>query len=151
MSFVDDILPTLDAIRTDIPGDLGKRSVSLQVLVRTWSGDRVGSGSFSDLRYPIVGINGNSYKAVAHNGKEIAAAGGKYDAATYKIGPITRAFPGGRFTANQLNPLPSSASVELYYGVTDATGLTYWCTKVNDTTDNATQWFLYLQPTGVDI
>jgi hypothetical protein len=140
---------TLDALRTQYPTDYGLRTVTLTVRVRDWSGAAVGRGVETVTDTVIAGPGGNRYKIREVTSKDILASGGKYQAGQYKVGPITPPYAGGPYTAAQLIP-PQVAGTprEVYYAVTDATGVTQWCSMAGSDTMHALHWFLILKPEG---
>jgi len=142
----------LDAIRTQYPNDYALRTVALTVRVKTWSGTKVGPpGIATTVDTVIAGTAGNLYKIRAVTQKDIVASGGKYQAGQYRVGPITPPFAGGPITADDIIP-PKIAGQgrEVYYGVTDATGTTQWCSMVGAETMHALHWYLVLKPTGTE-
>lgn len=147
-SFREAFAPTLDAIRTGIPTAFGIRTVSLTVRVKTWSGAAVGKGTKTVTDTLITGPAGNRYKIREVNAKDVVLSGGLYQSGQYKVGPITPPYAGGPFTAADLIPPKTSSPREVYYGVTDSTGITQWCSMMGADTMNALRWFLYLKPTG---
>lgn len=148
-SFRDAWLPKLDKIRAGIPSKFGIRQVELKVRVKTWSGGAVGKGGKTVTDTIIGGPGGTRYKIQSVTTKDILLSGGLYQAGQYKIGPITPPYPGGTYTADDIVPptLPGQTR-EVYYGVTDATGTTQWCSMVGADTLNALHWYLFLKPEG---
>ena len=140
----------LDALRTQYPNDYALRLVELKVRVKTWSGSGAAKGSKTTVDTVIAGPSGNRYKIKEVTAKDVIASGGKYQAGQFKVGPITPPYAGGPYTANDIIP-PTVAGQgrEVYYGVTDATGVTQWCSMVGADTMNALHWFLYLKPEGL--
>jgi hypothetical protein len=141
----------LDSIRTSYPNDYALRPVTLTVRVKTWSGTSVGPpGTATTDDTVIAGPAGNRYKLRAVTEKDIVASGGKYQAGQYRVGPITPPYAGGPITADDIIP-PKIAGLgrEVYYGVTDATGITQWCSMVGAETMHALHWYLVLKPTGI--
>lgn len=147
-TFREAFAPTLDAIRTGIPSAFGIRTVELKVRVKDWSGSAVGKGTKTVTDTVIAGPGGNRYKIKEVTSKDVLASGGKYQAGQFKVGPITPPYAGGPVAATDIIPAKPSNPREVYYGVTDATGVTQWCSMVGADTMNALHWFIYLAPTG---
>lgn len=148
-TFRDSFLPKLDKIRAGVPSKFGIRMVELKVRTKDWTTKNVGSGSKTITDTIIGGPGATRYKIAVVTTRDVIASGGLYQAGQYKVGPITPPYPGGPFTADQLIPpkLPGQ-NREIYYGVTDATGITQWCSSVGSDTLNALHWYLYLKPEG---
>jgi hypothetical protein len=149
-SFREVFAPTLDAIRSGVPTAFGLRTVTLTVRLKTWSQNGVTKGTKTVVDTPIVGPGGNRYKVREVTSKDVVLSGGRYQAGTYKVGPITPPYAGGTYTAADLIP-PKVAGQgrEVYYGVTDASGVTQWCSMEGSDTMHDLHWFLFLKPSGV--
>lgn len=136
MSFRDDILPDLDAIR-GIPGELGLRRHSVKVRVRTHSGARPGlvGSSSTDVDTPLLVGNGTqSPKVTEINVRDVVASGGLYEAGDYRIGPVTHEWSNGGTSLDTTNPATTSVGREVFYiieGPGFATGGAV-CKRVSD-------------------
>jgi hypothetical protein len=69
-NLVDDLLATIDEIRQDMFDITGIRSYRCFVVVRTWTGDRIGTGSYTDgyqelLPYPKIEFSDSGYEVLA--------------------------------------------------------------------------------------
>lgn len=147
MSFLTNILPSLDRIRAGVPGALGLRPFALTVRVRTWSGARPGVGTKADTDTAITNDAGYSYKVTEVTSKDVMLSAGKYTAGMYKVGPLTPPHAGGAVTFAKLDPAVTGAATEVLYKLTDPSG-SVWCRKVGVETMHPLHWYLILESTG---
>ena len=108
MSLVSDLLPTIDAIRGAIPGDLGMTDNTVTVRVVVWSGERVGLGTATTTDTPLLTATGHNPKVRKVSTREVAASGGLFRDGDYKVGPMTP--DQGAFTMATLDPATTSRS-----------------------------------------
>ena len=85
MSLADSLRAILPGIRA-IPGSLGIRPHSVAVVVSTWSGANVGSGTKTEVSTAIT-EDGQPPKVRWLNGEELAVGG--LASGTVEVGPIT--------------------------------------------------------------
>lgn len=147
MSFVSDILPDLDAIRSGVPSDIGVRSATIIVRKTLMTGSMIDDPTVSTTDTPIVSSTGDRYKVRDLSTKDVVSSGGLYQSGALRVGPITPPFPGSGFAQADLIP-PAVAGQDVLYGVTDQTGVTLWCQLASADTVNDLHWYLVLNPTG---
>lgn len=82
----DDVLPIVDLGR-QIIDDLGFRQFRFEILTRTWSSGKIGSGTASD-----------SYRTISPNPKAVEQEGGR----KLLVGPLTPSYGGGGYTPSEL-------------------------------------------------
>lgn len=117
MSVRNALLPVAERIRAlSGPDVFDVRTSGLIVRKRTWHGGRVGAhGGYTDEDLVLP----QHYKAREVKMREIAAAGGLLQMGDIRFGPVTPAFDGGGYTAEQLNP-KGSTGVEIIHVLTGA-------------------------------
>ncbi len=145
-TFAEGLRKQIDKLR-GIPGEMGLRQVALVVRTVVWPG-KLGEGTPTRTDKAITTSGGRSYKVADVSTKDIIASGGKYQAGQLKVGPLTPAYSGGSWTLAELQPPKGSTATEVYYGVTDATGVTQWCRAVELNSFNSLHWYLVLEATG---
>lgn len=139
----------LDEIRSGEPTEHSLRTVTLTVRIKTWSGPQVRSGTATTTNTVINGAAGR-YKVRELTVKDVVVSGGKYQEGQLRVGPMTPPYPGGPFTAAELiPPKPAGQGQEVYYGLTDESGATQWCSMVGSDTLHALHWYITLKPTGI--
>jgi hypothetical protein len=117
MSFASDLLPELDAIRA-IPCDLGLRDGTVTMVVRAWSGARVGLGTATTAEIQVL-VAGQNPRITRIDVREAIASGGQYHAGDFRIGPVTPEFAGGGVGREVLQPAVGSSPTEVFWIVTD--------------------------------
>lgn len=147
MNFVERFKPRLDRIRTNIPSNIGVRSATLTVRTTQLIGDAMTGGSVVTQDKAITGPDGGRYKVNELSTKDVVSSGGLFQSGSLRVGPITPPYPGGAWTKTDLLPA-SVANQEVYYGVTDQTGITQWCSMASSDTVNDLHWYIVLNPTG---
>mgnify|MGYP001585149938 CR=1 FL=1 len=118
MSFASDLLPAIDEIRA-IPGELGFRGGTVTLIVRTWSGDRVGLGTATTTETPVLVGGGQSPRITRIDVREAVASGGAYQQGDFRIGPVTPEFAGGGVAREVLQPDVNASPTEVLWRVTD--------------------------------
>jgi hypothetical protein len=119
MTLADNLKQRIDAIR-GIPGAFGIRPNSVSIVTRTWSGERVGSGTSTDST-PLVISPVPKVREVST--REVSTSGGRYEMGDLRVGPITPYYagpPAGGYTTAQLAPAvaPDQRGIEVLYFVT---------------------------------
>jgi len=104
MSFRDSIRQLAHSVRA-IPGQLGMRPYTVQVVSAVWSGAERGQGTETVTTTAITEADGQPPKVRQLNSEEIAVGG--YAEGTWEIGPITPDFPGGGTLISTLQPDPA--------------------------------------------
>jgi len=87
--------------------DVGMRPNTVTIRVETWSGGRIGEGRCSTadtVLVPSPRVNRISERATPYGDGIQDRSTGLPTAASYSVGPITPAFPGGGYTPDQLCP-----------------------------------------------
>lgn len=92
MTLRDDLLPTLWSVRS-IPGQLGIRPHTVEVVKAVWRGAHTGDGQVYETVTAITESGGFPPKVRQLSSEELAV--GALPAGTIEIGPITPDFPGG--------------------------------------------------------
>lgn len=117
MSFRTDLLAVIDQIRR-IPGEMDLRQNEVTVIVRTWSGARVGVGTKTDVS-TVLKIAGDTNPKVSElSQKDIVASGGELTSQDVKIGPFTPDFVGGGIDEDVIDPPTGASPKEVYFKVT---------------------------------
>lgn len=86
MSLRDDLLPLIHSVR-GIPGDLGLRPYTVDIVVGTWSGDYTGRGSVDTETVRLAEGNGQNPKVRTPNDEELAL--GNLARGEFVVGPVT--------------------------------------------------------------
>lgn len=97
----------------------GVRSVSVSVIVETWSGPtQVSTSTLMSTSTLVLSprpkVSPAGEEAGYFGGGNSAISGGRLVAGTYRIGPITLATTGGGYTVDQLSP-PGASDTRIYY------------------------------------
>jgi len=97
----------------------GVRSVSVSVIVETWSGPtQVSTSTLMSTSTLVLSprpkVVPAGEEAGYFGGGNSAISGGRLIAGTYRIGPITLATTGGGYTVDQLSP-PGASDTRIYY------------------------------------
>jgi hypothetical protein len=156
--FASELQGDLDEIR-GIPGELGLRSRSVTLLVRTWTGAQPGFGTLTDTRTVLTN---NSYPGQAQNprireisNREIIASGGLYRDRDIKIGPLTPSYvadlmrPAGGVTDANVDPPVTVSPTETFWLVAGPTMPAggAWCEKIEEEY-GAFHYFVVVRATG---
>lgn len=120
MSFVDDLLPTLDAIRA-IPGDLGLHPFTVTRVTKTWASGTVGHGSATTTEQALTvgGQNPHVRNATEDEIKHLLGAGSLFKPGTLLVGPLTPEFAGGGYDVDGFDA-SSGVATQVLYRVTGA-------------------------------
>lgn len=149
----DSLLPAVDLIR-GIPGQMGLRPHVVSILVRTWSGPRVGVGASSDTETGLktdLGLTQTKARNITQ--AEVIASGGLYSTQDIMVGPITPPFTGSTADNDAISifdPPPNGAPVEVFFRIR---GPGYpagggWFVKKAQMTDKPFRYMLILQKAG---
>lgn len=149
MTLAEDLLPDLEEIRGIPDGDLGLRPFTVSVLVRTWSGARVGLGTKTDVTTVLTNDQGKArVRARSLTAKDVVASGGLYSADDWRIGPMTPPFPGGGVNQSTTNPPVSGAQTEVFYRI-DGPGMAgVWFKRKADERDSALRHMVIVERTA---
>jgi hypothetical protein len=121
------LLAIMDRVR-GIPDALGLLPYKLAVMVRTWSGPRVGQGTPTNVttlvtHQDMLGGPARNVQVRQLTRREIVASGGLYTDRDMKSGPITPSFvqtylaPAGGYTDATLDPTPNGTPTEIFWRV----------------------------------
>lgn len=105
--------------------NIGERLVTVSVVTETWSaahntaGATLSSTSTLVLSPRFKCTPEGDGESSAFGGGDAAEGVGVLKASVYRIGPITRAYPGGGYTAAQLLPTPTSPAQRVYLVLDD--------------------------------
>lgn len=161
-TFRDAILPAVDAYR-GIPGLFGIRLFVPTILVRVWSGDRVGAGTATDTSFSLKTALGLfSIKARVLSDREIVASNGLYHDQDVELGPITPPFPGSSVLDNSaistFDPAPGTSPTEVFFKITgpgypgyvdaNTPGPGAWFKKIAQRTDRPFRYMLVVRKTA---
>lgn len=105
MTLADDLKPLANSIRA-IPGQLGIRPYTVEIVLRHWTGTHVGDGTRSETATAITEAGGQPPKVRFLNGEERALLGVAH--AVVEIGPITPDFATGGTSIETLTGLAFS-------------------------------------------
>lgn len=92
-SFGSGIQYSLDLIR-GLPDIMGLRPYSVNVVIHTWSGTRVGQGTKTVTTTPITLANGQRPKVRRITQKDVIPSNRLWIEGDYKIGPLTQQYTG---------------------------------------------------------
>lgn len=153
------LLPVIDGVR-GLPGLLGLRLYTVQVVYETWSGTdssgRSGVGIGAKTLSTPVTLRVDQGGAAPHvrqvSQKDIIASGNLYQDQDLKVGPITPPYFGSAKDDDQISIFdPVSAPPEsIHFFVTGpgyANGA--WFKKVADKVDGPLTWFIFLRKNPV--
>ncbi len=111
MSLRTEILPVFDRLRALTgPKGFDIRTAQLTIRKRVWSGGRRGAGTSRDEDKILPKI----YKARHVTAREISSSGGRFEAETLCIGPITPPYSGGGYSKEDLAP-EGANGIEVIY------------------------------------
>lgn len=117
----DSLLPAVDTIR-GIPAQFGLRLHTVQIVLRTWTGTRVGLGTNADTSTGIkqdLGIYPIKVRNVSE--REVVASGGVYTDQDVVVGPITPPFAGSTLDNDAISifdPTPGTSPAEVFFKIT---------------------------------
>lgn len=117
MSLRTSLLPVLERLRGTIPVQLGLRPYSVTVRVRTWTGQRPGMGTHSDVD-TVLGNAGQNVKVTLISSRDIVASGGRYTAGDFRVGPLTPSHATGGTPLSVFDPPRSATAREIFFIVT---------------------------------
>ncbi len=150
MTFRDGLLPMLDSIR-GIPNELGLRLFTVTVVVRTWSGSRVGLGTKTDVETELtVAGDAAPIRVRSLKSQEVIASGGLYTSQDFKAGPMTPAYPGGGVDIATILPAPTATPTEVLWRI-EGPGMASdgtWFTQIDNTSDANLHYYVILRATG---
>ena len=112
MSLIDDLRPALTSIRA-IPGQLGLRPYTVQVVTDAWDGDELGQGTETTTATTISESGGQPPKVRFLSSQERALAG--LSNSSVEVGPITPSHTGGGTALSALLTLPKQGSTNTIY------------------------------------
>lgn len=144
------ILGPLDIVR-GVGGLLGLRVFTVTIVVRTWSGDRVGLGQSMDTPRTALtnklpnGVDTTPVRVRQLSRREIIASGGLYSDRDVRVGPITPPYPAGLFGSaggfdeSTVDPAQTASYVptEVFWNVVGPgwpTGTGGWADKIGEET-----------------
>lgn len=131
MALADDLRPVLHSIRS-IPGSLGLRPHSVQIVTRRWSGEHPGEGTLTEDSVDITESGSQSPKVRWLTDEQRAVA--HLDQATVEVGPITPSFSTGGTSLDDLAGADLQVGDTYYLRVTGPkhpNGALYRITEVN--------------------
>ncbi len=116
MTLRDELLKLAEGARAYASNYTGIRINRLTVRTRTWSGERVGEGSFTDSDLVLP-----AHYPVRHmTSQEINSSAGQYEIGDIKVDHITPRGGNatGGYTLQQLAPIVTTNNVEIIYVIT---------------------------------
>jgi hypothetical protein len=108
-TLADSLKPLVWAIRA-IPGQLGIRPYTVEVVTVAYAGAELGEGALTESRMTVTEYGSYPPRVRNLSSEEIALAG--YDKATWEIGPITPDFTGGGTALSVLTQSGIGANTE---------------------------------------
>jgi len=149
MTFRTGLLGRVDRVRR-IPQNLDLRQHTIDLVLRTWTGDVVGNGTHTDRIKRLYINHDRNIRVRETSSKDIIASGGLLTESSVKVGPFTPSYPGGGLDNPDFDPPVSGKPVEVFF-VIKGLGMGKkgrWFKRVNDhSIQNFTTW-LYLNTTG---
>ena len=148
MTFRTDILDAVEGFRT-LPGELDIRQQRVSVVVRAWTGSRVGDGTSTTTTTEIL-VSGYPPKVKELSSRDVVASGGRYTSGDVRVGPITPPHASGGVDPAVYNPATTASPAEVYFVLTGPgfpTGGARFERVSDDTLANFSH-FLVLRPTG---
>ncbi len=138
MSLRTEILPVFDRLRALTgPKGLDIRVAQLTVRKRVWSGGRRGAGTPMDTDTVLPKI----YKLRHVSAHEVSSSGGRFEAETVCVGPITPAYPGGGYSKEVLAP-DGYDGIEIIYVISGSVSGDYKLAQIH--TEKPFGYFLFL-------
>ena len=120
-TFRDAFLPVIDQIR-GIPGSMGLRLFTASVVLRQWTGARIGIGTKLDTQTPTKTTLGlYSVKVTQVSSKDIIASGSLFQEQDMKVGPITPPYAGSAADGDSIalfDPPTTLAPTEVFFNIT---------------------------------
>lgn len=128
MSFRTSILATVDAARSIAgPSQYDIRTNRVTIRTRTWDGDFVGAGNYTDSDLDLAPHYPIRYVTT----QEIFSSGGAYETGDILVDHITPSDGGSvGYTKEQLHPQPTSDNVEIIHILTGTHAGEYRCLDV---------------------
>jgi hypothetical protein len=128
VTLADDLKPLVNAIRA-VPGELGLRPHTVNVLVGSWSGSHTGEGSVT-VGDTAVLESGQNPKVRWLKQEERALA--DLPEGACEIGPLTPSYPGGGFTLSTITTFSRGETLHLrIVGPQHPSGAVYRVIKIN--------------------
>jgi hypothetical protein len=160
MSLREDILPTLDDLRSIADSDeIGIRLYTVTMRVTTWtppssdtSDIQLGRGTSTVVDTQITVGGGARPKVRRVKYKETIAGGGKYQEGDFRIGPLTPEYPGGGVPFSLLAPTGTGDGRTHYHTILKGPDLPpggMLCSPVAEEADRAFSRYLVVRPEGV--
>lgn len=146
LTLADSLKPVLFRIRA-IPGSLGLRPHSVEILAKSWNGAHTGAGELSTDTLRLTQANNQPPKVRWLRDDEIAV--GSLSAGTVEIGPVTPRFQEGGLDIADLNGSALSRGDVLQLRITGPKhpdGAVYHLSKL--TADKAMHYMIQAQPSG---
>jgi len=149
----DALLPVVDRVR-GIPGLLGLRLFVPTILVRVWSGQRVGLGTNTDTSFSLkTSLGLFPIKARVLSEKQIVASNGVYQDQDVELGPITPPYTGSTLDNDAISvfdPVPGTSPTEVFFNLTGPgyPGGGAWFKKVGQRTDRNFRYMLVVRKTA---
>jgi hypothetical protein len=149
----DALLPLVDGLR-GLPGLFGLRLHVASILVRTWSGPRVGEGVSTDVTSGLK-IDRSLANVKVRNVRqhEVIASGGLYTDQDLVVGPITPPYTGSTLDNDAIaifDPPVTGIPTEVLFNVQgpgySAAG--DWFVKFSQRTDQPFRYMIWLRKTG---
>jgi hypothetical protein len=119
-TFRDTLLPAVDVIR-GIPTVLGLRPHVVAIFTRTWSGDRVGQGTKTDVVTGVyVNLAVGQVKVRNASQADVVSSGGLLTSQDLIVGPITPPYTGSTLDNTGipiLDPPPPNSPSEVFWQI----------------------------------
>lgn len=151
MALKDGLIGPLDRLR-GIPGRLGLRGFKVFVLVRRYSGSRVGVGPFTDA--PLVQLTvaegTQPCKVEQVSAKDVIRSGGTLTDKDLRVGPLTPPYANGGTAQTTLDPPRGASPAEVFYKVTHQSlpnGVA-WFEKVSDEVVSLLHYYIVIRSSG---
>lgn len=149
----DALLPIVDTIR-GIPVIFGLRPHITLVLIRTWSGERPGIGTFIDTTVGLKVSGGLGFVKVRNvQQHEVIASGGLYTDQDLIVGPITPPYQGSATDNDSIalfDPPTTANATEIHFNI-QGPGYSLagdWFKKIAQRTDQSFRYMLWIRKTG---
>jgi len=150
MSFRTGLLARVDRIR-QIPQRLDLRQNRIFIVVRQWTDQRVGLGTYSDNVTELFIDHTYRVRVQQINAKDVVASGGLLTQQDVKVGPFTPEYITGGVAKLVFDPPPSDSATEVLFHVTGHSmgpdGR--WFKRLYDMSIRNFTNMIYLQSTGV--
>lgn len=159
MSVVGTIKPALDAVRA-IGGTQAflVHTWTATIRVRTWTGERPGIGTFTDVDTQLFNASVTGELAPVRvkqlTTKDIISSGDLYRDRDMRIGPITPDFaasylPAGGYTDSTIETDVTTSAVEVFWNISGRGMPTggEWCSKVSEDVSEL-HYYVVVRATG---